>query len=56
MAGLNVVEVQDIIGAYIRAEFPNYEVYDEIVLDDQMLLKVSNKVKPYIDLGLGPQD
>lgn len=53
MAGLNVVEVQDIIGAYIRQEFPNYEVYDDIVLDDQALLKVSNKVKPYIVLRWG---
>lgn len=53
MAGLNVVEVQDIIGAYIRQEFPNYEVYDDIVLDDQSLLKVSNKVKPYIVLRWG---
>lgn len=53
MAGLNVVEVQDVIGAYIRQEFPNYEVYDEIVLDDQMLMKVSNKVKPYIVLRWG---
>lgn len=53
MAGLNVVEVQDTIGAYIRQEFPNYDVYDDIVLDDQSLLKVSSKVKPYIVLRWG---
>ena len=50
MAGLNLMYIQDIIAAHIRAEFPNYEVYEDDVLDDDALLKVSGKVKPYIVL------
>lgn len=51
MSGLNVVEVQDIIEAYIKQEFPGYVVYSDDVLDDDALLKMENKVKPYIILS-----
>lgn len=53
MAGLNLVEVQDIITAHIRAEFPGYTVYEDDVLNDEMLLRIGNKVKPYIVLRWG---
>lgn len=53
MAGLNLVVVQDIITAYIRQEFPNYTVYEDDVLSDEMLLRIGNKVKPYIVLRWG---
>jgi hypothetical protein len=53
MAGLNLVYVQDLIAAYVRQEFPNYEVYEDDVIDDDAVLKMSNQVKPYIVLKWG---
>lgn len=53
MAGLNLVAVQDIITAHIKAEFPGYVVYEDDVLSDEMLLRIGNKVKPYIVLRWG---
>jgi len=48
MAGLDLVSVQDSIAAHVRSEFPNYEVYEDYILNDTELQKVDNKVKPYI--------
>ncbi len=48
MAGLDLVSVQDAIAAYVRAQFSNYEVYEDYILNDEELQKVSNKVKPYL--------
>lgn len=48
MTGFNLVSVQDTILAYIKSEFPQYEVYEDYVLNEQELLKVDNRVKPYI--------
>jgi len=53
MAGLNLVAVQDIIAAHIRAEFPNYELHEDDVIDDEYMLKNNGKVKPYIVLRWG---
>jgi hypothetical protein len=50
MSGLNLVALQDIIAAHIKAEFPAYEVVQDEILDDDYLLKVDGKVKPYIVL------
>lgn len=50
MSGFNLVEIQDSIAAYIRAQFPNYDVHEDDVIDDNYLLKLGNKVKPYIVL------
>jgi hypothetical protein len=48
MAGLDLISVQDTIVAYVRSEFSGYTVYEDYILNDQELQKVSNKVKPYI--------
>lgn len=53
MSGLNLITVQDIIEAHIKAEFPGYSVYNDDVLDDEAILKMDNKVKPYIILSWG---
>lgn len=53
MSGLNLSIPQEAIMAYVRDEFPNYVVYDNSVLDDEFVLKIGNKVKPYIVLGFG---
>lgn len=53
MAGLNLIPVQDNILAYVEAEFPGYEVYEDMVLDEESLLRVDNNVKPYIVIRWG---
>lgn len=53
MAGLDLSIPQDAITAYVKQEFPNYVVYENSVLDDEFILKIGNKVKPYIVLGFG---
>jgi hypothetical protein len=53
MSGLNLFAVQEIIEAYIKEEFPNYNVYQDDVLDDEAILKIDNKAKPYIILSWG---
>lgn len=53
MSGLNFIAVQDSITAHIRAEFTGYQVYDDVVVDDDFILKNGNKVKPYIVLNWG---
>jgi hypothetical protein len=56
MSGLNLFAVQEIIEAYIKAQFPGYAVYQDDVLDDEAILKVDNKAKPYIILSWGGLD
>jgi hypothetical protein len=53
MSGLNYITTQDSIAAYIAQEFPNYDIYDNDVVDDDFILKTGNKVKPYIVLNWG---
>jgi len=51
MSGLDFIAIQDSITAYVRQEFSGYEVYEDYVMDDESILKESNKVKPYIVLS-----
>lgn len=53
MGGLNVVSIQETISAYVRAQFSAYEVYDDVVLDDDYVYKIGNQVKPYIVIQYG---
>jgi hypothetical protein len=53
MSGLDLVSVQELISAYVRAQFPNYEVYEDELLDNIAAQKVDNKNKPYIVLRWG---
>lgn len=53
MSGLNLITLQETIAAHIRAEFPNYEVREDDIIDDDALLKSDGKIKPYIVLRWG---
>jgi hypothetical protein len=53
MSGLDVYTTQEAISAYVRSQFPNYEVYDDVVLDDDFVVKQGNSVNPYIVLQYG---
>lgn len=53
MAGLNVIPVQDAITAFYVAEFSGYNIVEDGLLDDEYLVKQSNKIKPYIVVSHG---
>jgi hypothetical protein len=48
MTGLNLIETQDLIAAYVKDEFPQYEVYEDYILDEEELSKQNSAIKPYI--------
>lgn len=48
MAGLDLVSIQDLIVSHIETEFSQYEVYQDYILNEQELLKVDARVKPYL--------
>jgi len=56
MSGLDLFSVQKTITAYIKQEFAGYNVYDDDILNDEALLRIGNKVKPYIVLRWGNLD
>lgn len=56
MAGLNLVGIQSQILSYIESEFPDYDVYEDYILNEQELQKVDNRVKPYIVIAWGGLD
>lgn len=53
MAGLDLFAIQDEIAAHIRATFPTYDVVEDVVIDDDYILRLDNKVKPFIFLRWG---
>jgi len=53
MDGINLVSLQDEILAHIESEFPNYEIVEDIVLDDEYILKINNNVKPFVVIQWG---
>tara|TARA_R110000822_G_scaffold839_3_gene3681 strand:- start:1016 stop:1474 length:459 start_codon:yes stop_codon:yes gene_type:complete len=48
MDGINLVSIQDEILSHIETSFPQYEILEDELLDDESLLRVSNKTKPFI--------
>jgi len=53
MDGINLVSLQDQILAHVESEFPAYEIIDDIILDDEYLLKINNNVKPFVVIQWG---
>lgn len=50
MAGLDLVSVQDEIATHVISSFPSYEIKEDEILDDESMLKISNRTKPFIVL------
>lgn len=48
MPGLDLVAVQDEILAHIQTTFPNYEIKEDEVLDDEYLVNLNGNVKPFL--------
>lgn len=53
MTGLNMIPVQESITEFYVTNFPGYDVIEDGLLDDEYLVKQSNKVKPYIVITHG---
>jgi len=53
MDGINLVSLQDQILAHVQSEFPAYDIIDDIILDDDYLLKINNNVKPFVVIQWG---
>lgn len=53
MSGINLVDIQDEIALHIETTFPQYEIKEDEVLDDEYLLRVSNKTKPFVVIRWG---
>lgn len=53
MTGLDLVAMQDSILHHIESTFPNYEIKEDFVLDNEAILKSDNRVKPFIVLRWG---
>lgn len=50
MTGLDLISVQDTIATHVETALSNYEVKQDYVLDDEQILKLSNRIKPFIVL------
>lgn len=53
MSGIDLVSIQDEIASHIQTTFPNYDVKEDEVLDDESLLNVSRKTKPFVVVRWG---
>lgn len=56
MAGLSVIELQDNILDEVKRVFPNHQVFEDSIPDDEDLNidPVTRKIEPYIVLRFGP--
>jgi hypothetical protein len=50
MTGLDLVGVQDSILIHIQSALPAYQVVEDMVLEDETLLRLNKNVKPFIVL------
>jgi len=50
VTGLDLIAVQDVIATRVEAALPTYEIKQDYVLDDEEILKLSNRIKPFIVL------
>ena len=48
MTGLDLVAVQDYITNHLEDTFPAYKIEQDSIIDDESILKVNNRVKPYM--------
>lgn len=48
MNGIDLVAIQDEIALHIETSFPQYEVKEDEVLDDEYLMRIDRKTKPFV--------
>jgi len=50
MSGINLFAYQDEIATHVASEFPNYEIVEDEVFDDESIARLQQKTKPFIVL------
>ena len=50
MTGLDLVAIQDAIATQVASALPTYEIKEDYILDDEQILKLSNRIKPFVVL------
>lgn len=53
MSGIDLVSIQDEIALHIKTRFPAYEIKEDEVLDDESILRVARKTKPFVVIRWG---
>jgi hypothetical protein len=53
MNGIDLVSIQDEIILHIETSFPQYRILEDELLDDESLLRVDKKTKPFIVIRWG---
>ena len=48
MNGIDLVAIQDEIALHIETSFPQHEVKEDEVLDDEYLMRIDRKTKPFV--------
>jgi hypothetical protein len=48
MSGIDLVSIQDEIALHIETTFPQYEVKEDELLDDEYLQRINRKTKPFV--------
>jgi len=48
VSGIDLIEYQDEIAAHITSAFPNYEIIEDEVFDDESIARLQQKTKPFI--------
>jgi hypothetical protein len=48
MSGIDLVAIQDEIALHIETSFPQYEIKEDEVLDDEYLQRINRKTKPFV--------
>lgn len=48
MTGLDLIAVQDAILLHVESSFPAYDIVEDMVLEDESLLRLNKNVKPFI--------
>jgi hypothetical protein len=50
MTGLDLIAVQDAISTHVASALPTYQIKEDYILDDEQILKLDNRIKPFIVL------
>jgi hypothetical protein len=53
MSGIDLVSIQDEIALHIESTFPQYEIKEDELLDDESLLRINGKTKPFVIIRWG---
>ena len=53
MSGIDLVSIQEEIALHVETTFPQYEVKEDDLLDDEYLMRINRKTKPFVVIRWG---